>query len=48
MSDPKHDDSGPTKVPATRTEQTVAVAAFVGLLLLVGLVSWYLKFGQHG
>jgi len=48
MSTPRHDDSGPAKVPATRTEQTVAVAALVGLLLLVGLVTWFLKFGQHG
>jgi hypothetical protein len=48
MSTPRHDDSGPAKVPATRTGQTVAVAAFLGLLFLVGLVTWYLKFGQHG
>lgn len=48
LSDPQHDDIGPKKSPATPTQQTVAVLAFVGLLLLVGLLTWYAKFGQHG
>ncbi len=47
MSDPQHDDRGPGKVPATRAQQTVAVVLFLGILLLLGLVNWYAKFGQH-
>jgi hypothetical protein len=48
MSDPQHDDLRPGKVRATAAQQTVAVAVFLGILLLLGLVNWYAKFGQHG
>jgi hypothetical protein len=47
MGDRQYDDRGPGKVPATRARQTVAVALFLGILLLLGLVTWYAKFGQH-
>lgn len=48
MSDPQQDDIGPKKLPATPLQQTVAILFFLGLLVLVGLVTWYAKFGQHG